>query len=291
MRKVLVGFLALALLVALPAFAAAPKAKMSPVAISVASIAQTEVTLNVTAGSTGAPAGFSIQWMTLADFTALGGWPLSDATTGLCKGSFSGNASLSRYNLLANETAQVKVGDFLFDNGASTNCSNELKCGTTYVLRGFAHANNTLYRSDFTPDFTCATLACPHEASCTYTQGYWKNHGPTGCASGNNTNQWPVTSLTLGTVSYTDVQLCQILQQSGGGLVALAHQLIAAKLNVANGADSTAVDAAIAAADAPVGGLVVPPVGSGFLAPSATSYYTGLLASYNEGAIGPGHID
>jgi hypothetical protein len=71
----------------------------------------------------------------------------------------------------------------------------------------------------------------------------------------------------------------------------LAHQLIAAKLNVANGADDTAVAAGIAAADALIGGLVVPPVGSGSLASSATSALTETLTSYNEGLIGPGHCD
>jgi hypothetical protein len=35
----------------------------------------------------------------------------------------------------------------------------------------------------------------------------------------------------------------------------------------------------------------VPPVGSGYLAPSGTSGLTGTLTSYNEGATGPGHCD
>jgi hypothetical protein len=39
--------------------------------------------------------------------------------------------------------------------------------------------------------------------NCTFTQGYWKTH-PTA---------WPVLSLTLGTVSYTQAQLLAILGQ------------------------------------------------------------------------------
>jgi hypothetical protein len=131
----------------------------------------------------------------------------------------------------------------------------------------------------------------PDNGGCTYTQGYWKNHGPAGCASGNNSNEWPVNNLSLGNVPYSDSELCSIFKQSvkGNGLVSLAHQLIAAKLNVANGADDSSIAATIAAADALIGGLVVPPVGSGSLAPAATSTLNGLLAGYNEGLTGPGH--
>jgi hypothetical protein len=94
-------------------------------------------------------------------------------------------------------------------------------------------------------------------------------------------------------VLYSDLQLQAIFDApaKGNGLIALAHQLIAAKLNVAKGADGTAVAATIVAADALIGGLVIPPVGSGYLAPSATSALTEALADYNEGATGPGHCN
>jgi hypothetical protein len=100
-----------------------------------------------------------------------------------------------------------------------------------------------------------------------------------------------VTSLTLGTVTYDQAQLLSIFNTpaAGNGLIALAHQLIAAKLNVANGADDSAVAGAIVSADALIGGLVVPPVGSGSLPNSATGALITTLANYNEGAVGPGH--
>jgi hypothetical protein len=125
---------------------------------------------------------------------------------------------------------------------------------------------------------------------CTYTQGYWKTHGPV--PTGNNTNQWPVVTLTLGSVAYTDLQLLAILntQPAGGnGLVALAHQLIATKLNIAHGSDASAIAAAVANADALIAGLVVPPVGSDSLAAKTTSGLTQLLDAYNSGLTGPGH--
>jgi len=102
-----------------------------------------------------------------------------------------------------------------------------------------------------------------------------------------------VSSLSLGTVTYTQSQLLQILNQpaQGNGLVILAHQLIAAKLNIAHGADPADVAQAIADADAMIGSLVVPPIGSGYLPPSQTSDLTETLTEYNEGTIGPGHCE
>jgi hypothetical protein len=252
---------------------------------------QTSVVLTVTAGATGAPAGFSLQWMTAEALAANGGIWYESADSSLCKASFSGNANLSRYNLAAGESVSVTVGEFLFDNGASSNCIDALTCGSTYVFRVFAHATNTLYRSPFTADVSCSTLPCGSTGGCTLTQGFWKTHGT--APTGNNTNVWPATGLTLGGVAYTDVELQAILDKpaQGNGLIAMAHQLIAAKLNVANGADDSAVAASIAAADALIGSLVVPPVGSGSLPSSATSALTGALATYNEGGSGPGHCD
>jgi hypothetical protein len=273
------------------------KTKIDTPVISCQLLAEVSITIRVCApsgtGATGLPAGFSLQWMTAADYASNGNqWFLSDDPR-LCKASFSGNANLSRYNLLAGQCVNVNVGDFLLDQGASTNCPDRLVCGTEYVFRAFGHATSTLTRSDFTANLTCSTLPCApdDDNNCTYTQGYWKTHGP--IPTGNNSNEWPVTSLMLGTVSYTDSQLLQILGQSvgGNGLIALAHQLIAAKLNVAKGADPTDVAGAIAAADTLIGSRVVPPVGAGSLTPSATSALITALTAYNEGATGPGHCD
>ncbi|HVK86756.1 MAG TPA: DUF4215 domain-containing protein [Kofleriaceae bacterium] len=106
---------------------------------------------------------------------------------------------------------------------------------------------------------------------CTHTQGFWKNHP----------DVWPVSSLTLGTVTYSKTQLLAIFTTpvQGNGLISLAHQLIAAKLNDASGAITPA---AIAQADALIGGRVVPPVGAGYLAPSTTSSLVGALDGFNS---------
>jgi hypothetical protein len=263
--------------------------KISTPTIECAGSTQASINIKVTAGATGAPAGFSLQWMTLAAYEANGNaWYASDDTR-LCKGSFSGNANDSRYSLTAGQFVTVNVGELLFDNGTSTNCAGALECGTAYVFRAFAHATSTLQRSDFTGNLSGSTLVCGSTGACTFTQGYWKTHGPV--PTGNNTNVWPVTSLMLGTVNYTDLQLQSILDTpaSGNGLITLAHQLIAAKLNIANGANGSAIAASISTADTLIGGLVIPPVGSGSLLPADTSALVTALTAYNEGATGPGH--
>jgi hypothetical protein len=302
MRTTVVLLMAIALIVVASTPAGAAKlTKMDTPTLNCANIGQVTLDVLVCAGpNTGAPAGFSLQWIT-AEQLANGPdgipgtlddntWPSSDSLD-LCKASFSGNANGSTYNLGKNQCATVDIGDNLFDNaGASSNCPNvPLECGTTYAFRSFAHANSALFRSNFTADLFCTTQQCDVSEGCTFTQGYWKTHGP--IPTGNNSNEWPVTSLTLGTVTYTDLQLQSIFDTpaQGNGLISLAHQLIAAKLNIANGADGTAVAGAIATADALIGGLIVPPVGTGSLPSSATSALTGTLTAFNEGAIGPGH--
>ena len=287
--------------------AGAKTTRTDQVSLSCYSSTQTSITLTVTAGSvTGAPAGFSIQWMTKSDFDALNDvWP-SD-TTAFCKASFSGNANLSRYNLKAGESVQVNIGEFLFDNGASTNCDGSLLCGTDYVFRAFAHANSTLFRSDFSFG-SCSTSPCGTTGICTYTQGYWKTHGIV--PKGNNEYVWPQdvkdNGLTVGTVStpYTPQQLLNIFNTpaGGNGLIALAHQLIAAKLNVlhgsgttidvtVNGTNYTDINALIAAVDTFIGNKVIPPVGSGYIKPADASPFTSALGKYNEGGTGPGHCE
>jgi hypothetical protein len=287
----------LVVLMAVPMFGAGKKTAYDAPTISCApGSTGSSINVTVTAGPSGAPAGFSVQWMLQSELDANGGiWP-SDSyvdpnLSSFCKASFSGKASGYNYAVGAGQSSTVTVGDVIYDTpGASSECENiPLHCGERYAFRAFAHATNTLNRSAFSNTTTCSTIACTPEGGCTYTQGYWKSHGP--IPLGNNGNEWPVTSLTLGTTTYTDLELLSILNTpgAGNGLVTLAHQLIAAKLNVANGADDSAIAATIAAADALIGTRIVPPIGTGSLSNGATSSLVSALTSYNEGATGPGH--
>jgi hypothetical protein len=143
-------------------------------------------------------------------------------------------------------------------------------------------ANGNFSTSTTSFEANCMAQPCA-TTGCTLTQGYWKNHA----------DKWPVTTLTLGGQTYTQTELLAILRQpvKGNGLISLAHQLIAAKLNVANGAKCTAVNALIADADAMIGSLVVPPSGTGSLSTSSVSSLVTALDNFNNGLIAgcPGH--
>ena len=247
---------------------------------------QTSITIRVSAGATGAPAGFSLHWMTQEALDALNGvWPSSESGL-MCTGSFSGNANGHAFNIPAGGYVDVTLGDVLFDTpGASSTCAEDLLCGTQYVFRTFAHATSTMFKSGWSANQICSTDACAE--NCVYGQGYWKNHGPV--PSGNNEYVWPQSvkdnGLMLGTVSYTPLQLQAIFNATGAtnGIVKLAHQLIAAKINVANGADATTIASTIAAADALIGSLVIPPVGSGSLTNAQVAALNNALEAYNSG--------
>jgi YVTN family beta-propeller protein len=77
--------------------------------------------------------------------------------------------------------------------------------------------------------------------ACPQGQGFWKNHP----------EAWPVTSLTLGSQTYAQEELLALFDSppKGDASLILADQLIAAKLNIANGADPTPISATIADAD------------------------------------------
>jgi hypothetical protein len=93
-----------------------------------------------------------------------------------------------------------------------------------------------------------------------------------------------VGQLQLGTRSYNRQELQSILRHPprDNNLVQLAHQEIAAKLNIANGADGSCVTQTLAAVDASIGNLVIPPVGSGHMPLTA---YVRSLGLYNGGAL------
>ena len=100
-----------------------------------------------------------------------------------------------------------------------------------------------------------------------------------------------MNQLQLGNRTYNRQELQSILQQPvrGNGLISLAYQEIAAKLNIANGADPTPVAGDIAAADGIIGNLVPPSVGSDTLLPSDVEPFSTNLDNYNNGNSGVPH--
>jgi hypothetical protein len=120
----------------------------------------------------------------------------------------------------------------------------------------------------------------PEPLNCTYSQGYWKNHP----------EAWPVEQITLGGVTYGKAEAIAILQTPPGGdaTFCLIHQLIAARLNVLNGADPAAIATTLAEADA---WLAQHPLGSNPPNPDRKKgvALAEVLDAYNNGRIGPGH--
>ena len=117
-------------------------------------------------------------------------------------------------------------------------------------------------------------------AQCPLGQGYWKNHA----------EAWPVADLMLGSQMYTQLELLGILNlpSQGDASIILAHQLIAAKLNIAAGGDATAISSMIAQADALLAAFPNKlPFG---VAPSSTegaamTGLSGVLDVYNNGGL------
>src|SRR6185437_15922688 len=92
---------------------------------------------------------------------------------------------------------------------------------------------------------TCAISITSPLDVCGLTWGYWKNH------------PWPTTSLVLGSQTYTQTELSNLLNSpvAGDASINLAHQLIAAKFNVLNGTPQSTDGGAISAADTLLSGF------------------------------------
>src|SRR5690242_11758346 len=238
-----------------------------------------QVTLQVRAGTSGAPNGFQVEWMRRADFARLGGWPeAADPAHVSC--AFVGTPTLnlwgaSDFRLAPLASAIIQPGDLFDETGVVTTAVDELDPGLGYVFRARAVGDAATGASLYT-----ATLSARTSGSAECTQGFWKNHPglwPPGC-----------TPMVLGTVSYTQAQLLAIFDEpaAGNGLISLAHQLIAARLNLCNGSSPAPIASTLSAADALIGGLVCPPIGSGWLDPGVTRPLTERLDRYDNGKLG-----
>jgi hypothetical protein len=123
--------------------------------------------------------------------------------------------------------------------------------------------------------------------TCPLTQGFWKTHP----------DVWPVTTLTIGSITYTEAQLLTILGTpvKGDASLILADQLIAALLNIANGSDPTPVSATIANAQSLlIGCNLNSGPGCKVAASSALGQQmvadASVLGSYNNGQLTPNCI-
>jgi hypothetical protein len=239
----------------------------------------------VVAGPSGAPAGFTIQWMKYLDYLANGAQWYALPNSVQAEAAFTGvptlntwDGTLTSFSVPPSGVAAVEIGDLFDETGVEVTSSiDELATSTKYILRAFANGDATNDRSSWSSGYLIDTGL---NMNCTYTQGFWKTHEEAWSAS-----------LTLGSVVYSKQELLDILWEPahGNGLVILAHQLIAVMLNANQGADTSSIQAQIDTAHALIGALVIPPVGGDSLPPSSVSSLTQVLDDYNNGIIGPGH--
>jgi hypothetical protein len=230
--------------------------------------------------------------------TALGGGTTTDPISDLdalaidLNNSFSAG-SVSQWTQLYLVNGSCDCGNTVTNHcptASAINVSTTVGSAVKFLLQGSDADNNTLTYSIsqnplhgtaviagsdsviYTPTaayhgtdqlkYTVSDGSCSAEATVNITvivcpggQGYWKN----------NKAGWPVTTLMLGTISYTQLQLMKILNTAVGtgnnadASLILADQLIAAKLSVANGSPAVQhVTDSIAAADALIGGNLIP---------------------------------
>ena len=270
------GVLAACLVV--PALSGA--ATLDTPSMSVVGAGPSYISIDVQAGASGTPYGFTIEWMTKADFDAYG-WPTNYTPPGFNYCTFDGTPTLNvtpgvtSFLLPSGATAKVVLGELFDETGMYSTYLDEMLPVTQYAVRVRAEAGPSASAS---ANSGTLIVGSGVQEVCRFTQGFWKNHS----------SAWPVTSLTLGTVSYTQAQLLAILgtPAGGNGLLILAHQLIAAKLNAILSAPPPSIVADIAAADALIGGLVCPPIGGGFLSPASVTTLESDLDMFNNGQTG-----
>jgi len=134
---------------------------------------------------------------------------------------------------------------------------------------------------------------------CTYTLGYWKNHCGFGPQPDLVTRYLPIWLGTLNNGKTFKVDTAKkaydILSQkvygnSSNGITKLYAQLLAAKLNIKNGAEGSAVASTIAAADSFLSSYNYQDWNKlNYSQKSQVLTWHNTLDKYNNGIIGPGH--
>lgn len=130
-------------------------------------------------------------------------------------------------------------------------------------------------------------VAVPCLGGCTLTQGYWKTHSRYGPAPYDDTWAQIGEDTPFYGSGKTFYQVLWTTPSGGNAYYILAHQFIAAKLNILNGADASAISAAMAWAEG-FFATYTPGNVPKSVASQAKSY-AATLDSYNNGLIGPGH--
>jgi hypothetical protein len=185
-----------------------------------------------------------------------------------------------------------------------TVCANQAPKTFTYSLTVGPYAECGEYTyvntATFTTNDTGATgnashtvaINVPCAGGCTLTQGYWKTHSDRGPAPYDDAwkNAGPLEEDTLFFKSGKTWYTVFWTPPAGNAYYNLAHQYMAAKLNILNGASSTpAVDAAIAGAEALFNAQGIGDTTLSRAERTQALAWAATLDQYNNGLIGPGH--
>src|SRR5262245_16146380 len=148
----------------------------------------------------------------------------------------------------------------------------------TLTIQPITTTTTSTFPSTTTTSSSTTTTTIPG-TTCPVGQGFWKNHPAA----------WPVRTLMLGSQTYTEGELLALLRMPIGrsgadASLILAHQLIAAKLNLANGSDPS-IGTTVADADrllAQFGGKLPYGVGRSSVLGQSMVGDGHALASYNR---------
>lgn len=247
--------------------------------VAVTNVGQAKVAVAVSIGSSGAPAGFRVQWLPEPELLATGWSSPQEA-------DFTGDATLNLWGATSftpegNAVVTVEIGDLFDETGVTATIVDELAPETAYVFRVAVNGDASSEQSEWSQEILATTSST---LNCVRTQGYWKNHP----------EAWS-GPITIAGISYTQSDLLTIFgtPARGNGLISLAHQVIAAKINILAGADPGPISATLAAAEALISSSCglnpIPSIGSCSIHPSGTSAYTEALDDYNNGVGGVPH--
>jgi hypothetical protein len=237
-------------------------------------------------------------------------------TSGLVSGG-SASTSVVFSSTPTNEIDECATINDTNSNGPNgwTVCSGDVPTTTTYTVNfgkndladvklecGLnIHTNTSTLTTNDTKTSTTsswtinATVECTN--GCTLTKGYWKTHNNSfwGGASKFADPTWnllgPLAEKTLFfTTTSTWFQIFWMPPSGGNAYLQLAHQYMAAKLNILKGASAPpSVLSAISWAESFFPGKTPSTTPLSPALKSQARYYASILASYNEGLIGPGH--
>jgi hypothetical protein len=167
-------------------------------------------------------------------------------------------------------------------------------CDSYYTLTNTATIAECDSKTTHSSGTSVEIYTCPCGGGCTLTIGYWKTHaGFTGKNPDRVTQYLPISlgSTTVGSASDA-VYILNFQGQASNGINKLMAQLLAARLNIANGADGSAVSDTITAADAFL--ATYGPSSWGTLTKAQKNQvlqWMTTLDNYNNGYIGPGHCN